>query len=76
MKIPNTLSILLGTVLTIISLQWIFIPESAAESLNMMYLDGEGRSTQIRDFTALFLTTAILCFFSLVSTKLDGVTVF
>ena len=67
MKIPNILSILLGTVLTIISLQWIFIPESAAESLGMMYLEGEGRSTQIRDFTALFLTTAILCFISLVT---------
>ena len=67
MKIPNILSILLGTVLTIISLQWIFIPESAAESLKMIYLDGEGRSTQIRDFTALFLTTAILCFISLVT---------
>ena len=60
MKIPNILSILLGTVLTIISLQWIFIPESAAESLGMMYLEGEGRSTQIRDFTALFLTLSLI----------------
>ena len=55
MKIANTLSLILGSVLLIISFQWIFIPASAAESLNMIFLDGEGRNTQIRDFTALFL---------------------
>ena len=67
MKIANILSIILGLVLLILSAQWIFFPESASESLNMIYLDGEGRNTQIRDFSALFWTTSVLCFFSSVS---------
>ena len=33
----------------------------------MIYLDGEGRNTQIRDFSALFWTTSILCFLSLIT---------
>ena len=55
MRIANILSIFLGIVLIILSLQWILYPEAAAESLNMIYLEGEGRNTQIRDFTAFFL---------------------
>ena len=51
MKIANTLSILLGTVLGIISAPWIFSPESAAQSLSMVYMEGDARNTQIRDFT-------------------------
>ena len=48
MKIANTLSSVLGIVLLLIALQWIFMPASAAESLGMLYLDGDGRNTQIR----------------------------
>ena len=64
MKIANTLSLFLGVVLTIIAFQWIINPQAAAESLNMIYLEGEGRNTQIRDFTAFFLGQAIFCFLS------------
>ena len=64
MKIANILSILLGTVLILISAQWIFIPQTAAESLGMTFLDGDGRNTQIRDFTALFLATSLMCYIS------------
>ena len=64
MKIANTLSILLGTVFLFLSIQWIFTPQTAAESLGMIYLEGEGRNTQIRDFTAFFLGTSIMCFLS------------
>ena len=64
MKIPNTLSILLGTVLILIAAQWIFTPQTAAESLSMAFLDGDGRNTQIRDFTALFLSTSLMCYAS------------
>tara|TARA_B100000902_G_scaffold387499_1_gene431733 strand:+ start:1217 stop:1594 length:378 start_codon:yes stop_codon:yes gene_type:complete len=64
MKIANILSILLGTVFLFLSIQWIFTPQSAAESLGMLYLEGEGRNTQIRDFTAFFLGTSIMCFLS------------
>ena len=64
MKIANILSILLGTVLILIAAQWIFTPQTAAESLSMTFLEGDGRNTQIRDFTALFLSTSLMCYTS------------
>jgi len=64
MKIANTLSILLGAVLGILSLQWIFLPESAAQSLSMIYMEGDARNTQVRDFTAFFLGTSIMSILS------------
>ena len=67
MKIANTLSILLATVLGIISAQWIFSPESAAQSLSMVYMEGDARNTQVRDFTAFFLGTAIMSFLSFIT---------
>ena len=73
MKSANILSALLGTVLALISLQWIFAPEAAAGSLNMLYLEGEGRNTQIRDFTAFFLGTAIMSFLSLITKKYEWI---
>ena len=71
MKIANTLSSVLGIVLLLIALQWIFMPASAAESLGMLYLDGDGRNTQIRDFSAFFLASSIMCFLSLSSKKYE-----
>jgi len=73
MKTANILSALLGTVLALISLQWIFTPEAAADSLNMLYLEGEGRNTQIRDFTAFFLGTSIMSFLSLITKKYEWI---
>jgi len=54
MKVANVLSILLTVVLGLIAAQWIISPESAALSLNMPYLEGDARNTQVRDFTAFF----------------------
>ena len=71
MKIANTLSSVLGVVLLLIALQWIFMPASAAESLGMLDLEGDGRNTQIRDFTAFFLASSIMCFLSLSSKKYE-----
>ena len=71
MKIANTLSLTLGAVLLLISIQWIFMPEVAAETLNMIYLEGEGRNTQIRDFTAFFLATSSMCFLSFATKKYE-----
>ncbi len=71
MKIANTLSSVLGVVLLLIALQWIFTPASAAEALGMLYLEGDGRNTQIRDFTAFFLASSIMCFLSLSSKKYE-----
>ena len=67
MKIAYTLSGILGLVLAIIALRWILSPEDSANSLGMVLLDGAGRNTQIRDFTALFASTSIFCFLSIVT---------
>ena len=67
MKIAQTLSFVLGLVLGIIAIQWLISPENSANSLNMTYLEGLGRNTQIRDFTAMFMGTSVMCIFSLVS---------
>ena len=71
MKIANTLSLVLGAVLLLISIQWIFMPAVAAETLDMIYLDGQGRNTQIRDFTAFFLATSTMCFLSFATKKYE-----
>ena len=64
MKLANTLSILLASVLGVISMQWIFSPEAAAHSLSMIYMEGDARNTQVRDFTAFFLGTSIMSILS------------
>ena len=48
-----------------------FYAASAAESLGMLFLEGDGRNTQIRDFTAFFLASSIMCFLSLSSKKYE-----
>ena len=65
MKLAYTLSGILGLVLAIIALRWILSPEDSANSLGMVLLEGAGRNTQIRDFTALFASTSIFCFISI-----------
>ena len=67
MKTAYTLSGILGVVLAIIALRWILSPEDSANSLGMVLLEGAGRNTQIRDFTALFASTSIFCFLSIVT---------
>ena len=64
MKIANILSIVLTIILGIISAQWIFSPEAAANSLSMIYMEGDARNTQVRDFTAFFLGTSIMSILS------------
>ena len=67
MKIANILSIILALILGIISLQWIFSPQEAANSLSMIYMEGDARNTQVRDFTAFFLGTAIMSLLSYIT---------
>ena len=67
MKTANILSIILALILGIISLQWIFSPEEAANSLSMIYMEGDARNTQVRDFTAFFLGTTMMSFLSYVT---------
>ena len=73
MKIASTLSGILGLVLAIIALRWILSPEDSADSLGMILLDGPGRNTQIRDFTALFASTSIFCFLSITTRQYQWV---
>ena len=73
MKLAYTLSGILGLVLAIIALRWILSPEDSANSLGMVLLDGAGRNTQIRDFTALFASTSIFCFLSITTRQYQWV---
>ena len=73
MKIHNILLSILTLVLGLIALGWLVSPESSANSIDMVLLEGKGRNTQIRDFTALFLGTSIMSLLSLISRQYQWV---
>ena len=73
MKLAQTLSGILGLVLAIIAIRWMISPEESAESLNMILFEGEGRNTQIRDFTGIFLSTSVFCFISMITRQYQWV---
>ena len=73
MKLAQTLSGILGLVLAIIAIRWMISPEESAVSLNMILLEGEGRNTQIRDFTGIFLSTSVFCFISMITRQYQWV---
>ena len=73
MKIHNILLIILTLVLGLIALGWLESPESSANSIDMVLLEGKGRNTQIRDFTALFLGTSIMSLLSLITRQYQWV---
>jgi len=56
MRIVTTL---LGAAFALQGLAWIVAPGRAAERLGMPLLDGLGRSTQVGDFAAFFLTAGV-----------------
>lgn len=60
---------LIGTVMTLNSISWIFDPSAAAASLGMPYLEGLARSTQLGDFTAFFVFTAVMCWMGAITKK-------
>ena len=62
MKLPQILSGVLGLVLAIIAIRWMISPAESATSLNMILFEGEGRNTQIRDFTGIFLSTSAVSY--------------
>ena len=67
MNLPQILSGVLGLVLAIIAIRWMISPAESAASLNMILFEGEGRNTQIRDFTGIFLSTSVFCFISMIT---------
>ena len=73
MKVENILLSILGLVMAILALGWLISPETSANSLDMILLEGKGRNTQIRDFTALFLGTSVMCFLSLITRQYQWV---
>lgn len=60
---------LLGLLFLLIGLRWLVDPTGAAGQLGMPLLDDVGRSTQIGDFAAFFLTLGVLILFALVTSQ-------
>ena len=51
---------IIGVLMLLQALNWLFDPSSAAAGLSMSLLEGEGGNTQIGDFTSFFFTAGIL----------------
>ena len=54
------LAALPGVLLLVSALQWLLVPETAAQGLGSELQDGIGRSTQIGDTGAFFLSTSAM----------------
>ena len=68
-KILKVVVGLLGLMFLLIGLRWLVDPSGAAGQLGMPSLDDVGRSTQIVDFTAFFLTLGALILLGLVTSQ-------
>tara|TARA_A100000164_G_C21212176_1_gene454374 strand:+ start:27 stop:398 length:372 start_codon:yes stop_codon:yes gene_type:complete len=51
---------IIGAVMLLQALNWLFDPSSAAAGLSMSLLEGEGGNTQIGDFTSFFFTAGLM----------------
>ena len=68
-KILKVVVGLLGLMFLLIGLRWLVDPSGAASQLGMPLLEGVGRSTQIGDFAAFFLTLGVLILLGLVTSQ-------
>jgi hypothetical protein len=59
--VARALAVLVALFMGLLAVGWVFDPASAAENLGMPLLDGIGRSTQVGDLTALFVSATVLC---------------
>ena len=59
--VARVLAVLVALLMGSLAVRWLFDPASAAESLGMPLLDGIGRSTQVGDFSAFFVSATVLC---------------
>ncbi len=59
-KVLRLMAALAGILFLVIGLRWVIDPRGAALELGMPLLDGIGRSTQIGDMAAFFLTLGSL----------------
>ena len=60
-KLIRFLPLLPGALMLVNGIGFIAQPEQAASSLGMPYLEGMGRSTQVGDFAAFFVSCAAMC---------------
>ena len=51
---------IIGVFMLLSAVNWLIDPSSAAESLAMSLLEGEGGNTQIGDFTSFFFTAGLM----------------
>ena len=51
---------IIGALMLLQALNWLFDPSSAAAGLSMSLLEGEGGNTQIGDFTSFFFTAGLM----------------
>ena len=51
---------IIGVIMLLSAFNWLIDPSSAAESLAMSLLEGEGGNTQIGDFTSFFFTAGLM----------------
>ena len=51
---------IIGVLMLLQALNWLFDPSSAAAGLSMSLLEGEGGNTQIGDFTSFFFTAGLM----------------
>jgi hypothetical protein len=58
-RLLRTIATLLGAGFALQGVGWLVAPERAAAALGMAVLDGVGRSTQLGDFAAFFLTAGV-----------------
>ena len=68
-KILSVIVGLLGVLFLGTGLRWLIDPTAAAAALGMPLLDGIGRSTQIGDLTAFFLTLGTVILIALFSSQ-------
>jgi hypothetical protein len=68
-KLMRVLIVLPSILFVVTGLRWLVDPSTAAEDLGMTLLDGVGRSTQIGDLSAFFLTLGILMLIALITAR-------
>jgi len=68
-KILQILVGLPGVLFLFLGIRWLVDPGSAAEALGMPLLEGVGRSTQIGDLAAFFITLSVMIFAGLITGK-------
>lgn len=68
-KVLSVIVALLGVLFVVIGLRWLIDPLAAGGQLGMPLLEGIGRSTQIGDLSAFFLTVGASLLFAVITAK-------